>query len=369
MALNEDLAHAVFTIISASNAQTGKLRRGYVSHFQPWYRARVLSEFRPNSADPLIQSMRQRKPVNSFALEFFSQGILRRLGIRTVEQTICSGREARALPHNYVVKVAGNSNNLRWNPNPDPENGRNISWNADAVRSGWCLVSRLEPESASLDFVWRTLITSQSVRTQRLRESAAIHAQTDQTLDELIAQALGKTCVPADKFFANFQPSESEIELIKRAMALDGSPYLLICAARIFIGCSAPHFGNVLVTKKGELVSIDNFRGYFEKNDDIRELFYFVDRKAEAFKALDDVARLTESDIRESVDGIPRHDAVGSTVGLVDYFCTRLKLWKRYAEKEISRSPEMEIDPHLTVGSVGLFGRRLIEGYTPLWRA
>ena len=143
MALNEDLAHAVFTIISASNAQTGKLRRGYVSHFQPWYRARVLSEFRPNSADPLIQSMRQRKPVNSFALEFFSQGILRRLGIRTVEQTICSGREARALPHNYVVKVAGNSNNLRWNPNPDPENGRNISWNADAVRSGWCLVSRL----------------------------------------------------------------------------------------------------------------------------------------------------------------------------------------------------------------------------------
>jgi hypothetical protein len=59
-------------------------------------------------------------------------------------------------------------------------------------------------------------------------------------------------------------------------MALDGKSYLTICAARVFIGCSAPHFGNVLVTKAGELVSIDHCRGYFEKGDDLRELFYFV---------------------------------------------------------------------------------------------
>jgi hypothetical protein len=117
MSLVEDSAHAIFTIIAASAAATGKLRKGYTQHFQPWYHARVISEFRPNSTDPLIQTMRMRKPVNPFALEFFAQGILRRLGIRTVNQTICGGREARLLPANFVVKVAGNSNDLRWNPN------------------------------------------------------------------------------------------------------------------------------------------------------------------------------------------------------------------------------------------------------------
>jgi len=364
MAIVEDSAHAIFTIVSASNTETGKLRRGYTDHFQLWYHARVLSEFRPHSTDPLIQSMRQRKSMNSFALEFFSQGILRRLGIRTVEQKICNGQEARSLPANYVVKVAGN--NLKWNPNG--QNARNIAWNPAAVRSGWCLVSELVPDAASFDYISRKLITTQGVRTQMLREGAAIQAQTDRTLDELVAQALGKTCVPADKFFAHFRPSENEIELIKRAMALDGMPYLRICAARIVVGCSAPHYGNCLVNKKGELFSIDHARGYFESGDDLKELFYFVDRKVEAFKALDAVARLSESDIRESVDEIPRHTACGSTVGLADYFCTRLKLWKQYAEKEIPQSPEMEIDPHLTVSSLSLFGQRLIEEYTPLWR-
>jgi hypothetical protein len=90
----EDSAHAIFTIVSASNADTGKLRRGYTEHFQKWYHAKVMAEFQPNSTDPLIQSMRQRKSMNPFALEFFAQGILRRLGIRTVEQRICSVQEA-----------------------------------------------------------------------------------------------------------------------------------------------------------------------------------------------------------------------------------------------------------------------------------
>jgi hypothetical protein len=264
------------------------------------------------------------------------------------------------------VKVAGNSNNLRWNPNP--QNGQNIAWNPVAVRNGWCLVSRLEPDSASLDFVSRTLITSQGVRTQMLRESAAIHAQNDQTLEELTARALGKICEPADKFFASFQPSESEIELIKRAMALDGLPYLRICAARVFIGCSAPHFGNVLVTKKGELISIDHARGYFEKGDDIRELMYFIDRRSEVFKVLDGVNALTEKDICESISEIPHHSACGSTAGLAEYFCKRLRLWKElHANSE--RQSAMEADPQLTYCSPSAaLGARIIAEAGSLWR-
>jgi hypothetical protein len=369
MAIVEDSAHAIFTIIAASAAATGKLRKGYVSHFQPWYHARVLCEFRPNSTDPLIQTMRLRKTINPFALEFFAQGILRRLGIRSVKQTICSGREAQLLPANFVVKVAGNSNDLKWNPNP--QNARKIPWDVDAVRNGWCLVSELVPDAASLDYIARKIITNHSVRTQMLRESAALHAQKDQTLEALTAKALGKTCAPADKFFADFKPTDPEIELIKSAMALDGKNYLTICAARIFIGCSAPHFGNVLVTKKGELITIDHASGYFESEDHLRELFYFVDRRSEVFKVLDGINSLTEKDICEAVSEIPRHSACGST-SLADYFCKRLRTWKElYASSE--RQSAMEADPQLTYckPSAALGARILADTGTmwPMWRA
>ncbi len=355
MAIVEDSAHAVFTIISASNAATGKLRKGYVSHFQGWYHARVMAEFRPSSTDPLIQTMRQRKSMNPFALEFFAQGILRRLGIRTVEQRICNGKEARALPADFVVKVAGE------------EPAQNLTWNPASVRNGWCLVSRLVPDAASLDYVARKIVTSHSARTQMLRESAAIHASKDRAFEQLIAKALGKSCEPADRFFDDFKPTQSEIEVIKTAMALDGLPYLRICAARIFIGCSAPHFGNVLVTKTGELVSIDHCRGYFEKGDDLRELFYFVDRRSEVFKVLAGVSGLTEKDVCESVSEIPYHSACGSMAGLADYFCKRLRTWKElHASSE--RQSIMELDPHLTCNPLGLFGQRLIAETGALWR-
>ena len=364
MAIVEDSAHAIFTIISASNAATGKLRKGFTQHFQPWYHARVLAEFRPGSADPLIQTMRMRKRVNSFALEFFAQGILHRLGIRTVKQAICSGREARLLPSNFVVKVAGND--LKWNPKS--QTGGKIPWDADAVRRGWCLVCEIVPDAASLDYVSRKLITSQSVRTQMLRESAALHAQKDQTLEELTARALGKTCVPADKFFADFKPTEPEIELIKSAMALYGKKYLTICAARIFIGCSSPHFGNVLVTKKGgELISIDHASGYFESEDHLKELFYFIDRSSDVFKVLDGIDSLTEKDIRESVSEIPSHSACSSTAGLADYFCRRLGQWKELHAKS-ERSILMETDPTLTCSPLAVLGSRIIAETGALWR-
>ena len=329
MAIIEDSGHAIFTIVAASNAKTRKVRKGFESHFSRWYHARVLCMFRPHSTDPLIQSMRLRKALNPFAVEFFARGILRRLGIRTAEQTICSGKEARTLSADFVVKVAGE------------EPAQNLTWNPASVRNGWCLVSRLVPDAASLDYVARKIVTSHSVRTQMLHESAAIHAGKDRAFEELIAKTLGKTCEPADKFFADFKPTESEIELIKPAMALDGLAYLRICAARVFVGCSAPHFGNVLVTKKGELISIDHARGYFEKGDDLRELFYFVNRRSEAFTILAGVNSLTEKDIFESVSEIPRHPACGSTAGLADYFCKRLSLWKElHADSE--RSALME---------------------------
>jgi hypothetical protein len=55
--------------------------------------------------------------------------------------------------------------------------------------------------------------------------------------------------------------------------------------------------------------------------------------------------------------------------GLADYYCTRLKLWKQYFEKEMSRSSKMELDPRLTAfNPLGAFGERLMAEAGALWR-
>jgi hypothetical protein len=112
-------------------------------------------------------------------------------------------------------------------------------------------------------------------------------------------------------------------------MALDGKKYLTVCTARVFLACRCtPHFGNILTTKKGELISIDHVHAYFESGKSLQKLFGFIDRDSELFKILGGVAGLTEGDIRAAVDEIPKHSACGSTAVLGDYFVKRLQLWK-----------------------------------------
>jgi hypothetical protein len=332
----EDSAHAIFLLIVASNSATQRVRQGFESHFLPWAKARTFSEDRPNSADPLHQRM-QREVMNPFVAEFFGAAIMRRLRIRTAEQTICSAKEARMLSADFVIKAASGE-----------ESSRNLSWSPASVRNGFCLISRLVPEAASLDFVARKIVTSHSARAQFLRTCARMY----NSQCELTARAFGKQCEPADKFYADFNPSSSEIERIKAAMSLDGIQYLKIAAARVFLGCSCPHFSNMLTTKDGQLISIDHCRSNFENGEDLRELFYFINRDSVAFAALSTVARLTEEDIRASVEEIPRHRACGSTNGLAEYFVERLRLWKTYHAQELGSSYSMTVDPSLMYSSL-----------------
>jgi hypothetical protein len=271
----EDSGHSIFCIVTISNAATGRVRQGFTSHFCKWVAARARSYMDTKASnDPLVTSMRLRKALNPFAAEFVAQGIMRRLGIRTVPQIICSGEEARALGDDFVVKIAGT------------EPAQSLNWKPEMARKGWCLASRLAKDAATLDFISRKLITSHSASTQILRQIAALHAQKDIEIEQLIARTLGKECTLADRFFFDFRPTESEIELIRTGMAINGKQYLEICAARIFLGSSAPHFSNVLCDKAGRLVSIDHARAAFEDGSDLFELFYFVSRDSEAFKAL-----------------------------------------------------------------------------------
>jgi hypothetical protein len=215
---------------------------------------------------------------------------VRRIGIRTVEHTqICSDMEARELPNDFIVKCAkeGFPFNLKWRPGEVP--------------SGNCLASRIVSNAASLGYVARQVL--------KIRNG----------------------CDPADKFYFGFQAGLTpiQIELIRRAMNFDETAYLRIAAARVFLGSGCTtHFGNILTTRQGELISIDHVHSYFEDGEDLKMVFGFVNGDPKLLEVLGRVARLTESDIRASVKEIPKHSACGSITGLTEYFCKRLGLWK-----------------------------------------
>lgn len=234
---------------------------------------------------------RSRDRVNPFVAEFFAQGVMRRVGIGTAsEQFICTADEARALSNDFVVKFDPNG----WT--------RNLTWNPDAVPAGWCLASRVVRDAASLIFVARKILRSHPGNNHDTR---------------------------ADKFYGQFKPSPAEIEAIKLAMSVDGAQYLNVAAARVFLGSTCtPHFGNILVTRSGKLISIDHANAEFQDGEELKQMFGYINRDSKTFNVLGSVAALTEDDIRAAVDEIPKHPACGSLIGLGKYFCARLRLWQ-----------------------------------------
>lgn len=234
--------------------------------------------------------------LNPFVAEFLAQGVLRRLGIGTAsDQFICTAEQARALSDDFVVKFDRNG----WT--------RNLSWNPRETPTGWCLASRIVPDAASLLFVARKIIKSPPGRKN--------HDDTDEL---------------ADKFYAKFNPTPAEIEDIKLAMATDGLQYLNIAAARAFLGCTCtPHFGNILVTKSGKLISIDHTNAEFKDPEELKKMFYFIGGDSKLLEVLRGVASLTEVDVRNSIDEIPKHPACGSVSGLAEHFCDRLQVWRQ----------------------------------------
>jgi hypothetical protein len=230
-------------------------------------------------------------PMNPFVSEFFGQSILRRIGIRTVEHTvICNDKEARELPRDFVVKFAqpGSPFNLKWRPGKIPV--------------GNCLASRIVPNAVTLGYVARHVL--------KTREGSD----------------------PSDTFYLGFEKglTSDEIESIRRAMDFDETPYLRIAAARLFLGSGCtPHLGNILITQKAALISIDHVHSYLENGEDLRLVFSSVNRDSRLLEVLGRVARLTENDIRASVEEVPRHAVCGQMSGIAEYFCKRLQLWKR----------------------------------------
>jgi hypothetical protein len=337
---SEDSAHAIRLLLIASH---GSATIPDLSDFMCWYQERmeITSHTRrtDGKSDP--------KALNPYAIEFFSCAILNRLGVRTAPARICTKGEARTLGPEFIVKVM--TNPCATAPYSGVPGAVDVM---DAVcagvfgvdvrvlkfararamlGAGHALVVEVIPDSASMDFIARKLLPQSNARNQLqtvMSECGSRLALGKMPFDEFFAQALGKSCLPADELFSRFRPSSEELRTIESAISVTGEKYLRILAARVLLGISAGHFGNVLCTRGGELVSIDHVSGRIERGDDLETLFRFVNRDSLVFQILCEIANLTEDDIRGAVAAISSHPVCGSTDGIVDYFDERLKLFR-----------------------------------------
>lgn len=239
-----------------------------------------------HSPTPLVQ-------INGFVAEFFAANLLRRLNIPTVESRILGSEDARNLSTSkFIVKfVADDGHSLGWRPNEPPR--------------GWCLVCEVLPDAATMNYICRAILKTRTMESR-----------------------------PADRFYSGFAPSAEQLTRITEAMDVNSEQYLRICVARLFVGCGDAHFGNVLVTRDGQLVSIDHSHAYILRN--VPALFEFVGDHPKVRPLLREVARLSADDVRWAVSQIPQHQACGSIAGFAEYFIERLRLWQYFYRNRVA---------------------------------
>lgn len=288
--------------------------------------------------------------LNSFLGEFFSCAILKKLDIATAPVEIVTEKEARTQP-NAVVKFIqpDDPNGLKWDPGLEKRLLREESTDKNGSRS--CLVSKLVPNAASLSYLRKEfgLVVKPSTWEEKKPADAFFEklcglfigpamenwAGVSDQYEALIDKAIGKDCTEGYRFYHDYSPHNRE--QIRDACAWNGPQFLRLCAARVFLGCSAPHYSNVLCTEDGQLVSIDHCMVVTDDGKSVRMLFEHTRRDTKAFDALRHVGKLTDDDIKEAVAQVPRHPACGSPADALernlravrDFYIAQLKLWKR----------------------------------------
>jgi len=146
---------------------------------------------------------------------------------------------------------------------------------------------------------------------------------------KLILQGSGTCHYIADDFILPLDRSK-----IQEVVEWDSAPMLAIHAARLFLGCSAGHAGNILVDADGKLYSIDHESCAHTNGEELELLFDNVQRDTRAWRSLAGVASLSHEDIASLFSAIPddAHWPLGDKAKTVDYFCGRLTYWRwRYA--------------------------------------
>ena len=301
--------------------------------------------------------------LNPFVAEFFSCAILKKLDIATAPVEIVTEKEARTQP-NAVVKFIqpDDPNGLKWDPGLEKRLLREESTDKNGSRS--CLVSKLVPNAASLSYLKKEFHLVEKPPTWEKRPVDAFFekarglfigpamenwAEISEQYEALVNKAIGKDCTEGYRFYYDYSPHNRE--QIRDACLWNGPQFLRLCAARVFLGCSSPHYSNVLCTEAGQLVSIDHCMVVTDDGKSVRMLFEHTRRDTKAFDALRHVAKLTDDDIKEAIAEVPRHSACGSPPDALernlravqDYYLGCLGQWKKLLSEAEEREQQQTV--------------------------
>lgn len=118
---------------------------------------------------------------------------------------------------------------------------------------------------------------------------------------------------------------------IKKVIQWDSDPMLRIHAARLFLGCSTAHAGNVLVDADANLYSIDHESVQKFDGEDLVWLFDSIVPHTRAWLSLGNVCSLSEQNICDMLSDLPDNTVwpLGSADATRAYFTKRLNYWQR----------------------------------------
>jgi len=135
----------------------------------------------------------------------------------------------------------------------------------------------------------------------------------------------------AEHFFRDFVLPD-DLTNIKAAIEWDSPQMLAIHAARLFLGCSTAHAGNVLVDANGKLYSIDHEICECTNGGELAALFKYTKKVTRAWRVLAGVAALEPTDVERLFDDLPEQVTwpLRSKYETVYYFLERLDFWKKH---------------------------------------
>lgn len=150
------------------------------------------------------------------------------------------------------------------------------------------------------------------------------------------AVTVGHETLPnAREFFSDFVLPRDTTAL-QNAIRWNSFEMLKIHSARLFLGCSTAHSGNILVDSTGKLFSVDHENVVSTNSRELVTLFKYTKRKTSAWDALASVASLEADAIETLFADFPAEHMPGchreSKYAVVEYFLDRLELWKRCIE-------------------------------------
>lgn len=127
-------------------------------------------------------------------------------------------------------------------------------------------------------------------------------------------------------FYADFTVPE-DTSRIRESIAWDSTQRLEIHTARLLLGTTCAHAGNILVDGRGRLYSIDHESVRFSSGEDIEILAESIKRPSRALSIIRTVAnRLDSCDIESLFDNLPNLPwPLGTKTATLSYFRNRLR--------------------------------------------